>query len=194
MHKILAGFAAFMAFFLFFGGDVFAVTISGNGSGTHNSVYVTSSAFSLVAQTNSASFYNGIKTGGKSWKGTQISFNTGGSVGVIGGDVTNTVNVNNVANTNTNTLSDPCCLCGQPGSVTISGNGDHSFNSVMTSTKCVTKVEQVNVANITNSIDVSGSTGGVDVAHNTNTDVTVSSGDSSTSVTVNNVANTNTSM
>lgn len=186
---IIAGFALLMSVTTSFA----AVSISGNGTGSHNSVWANSFTLGSKIQTNVLTLTDTLKLGSKWSKGNSANFNTGGSVAVGNGSTKDLASVNNVANSNSSTGNEACCCNSTFPSVTISGNGDHSQNSVWATTKCITKLDQTNMANIANSVQVGSGTGGNEASHNTNSDVTVVSGDSSANVTVNNMVNSNTS-
>lgn len=76
--------------------------------------------------------------------------------------------------------------------VDISGNGAGSRNHIKLSSKTSSFTLQSNKAKFKNNIGGSSSTGGVDANKNTGGDVSVTTGDSSTTVDVSNTANVNT--
>lgn len=171
-----------------------AATISGNGSYSVSSVTSTTVVSSTTTQSNVAGVTNKLKVGSKKTKGNTANYNTGGSVTQTGGDKKVTLNVSTVANSNTNTGDPSCCCDVLPlGDATITGNGDHSNNSVTMTATCVTTLNQSNVASVVNDIHVDSGTGGNTANHNTNTDVNQTNGDSNVDVTVTNVLNSNVS-
>lgn len=74
----------------------------------------------------------------------------------------------------------------------ISGNGSSSNNNVKLEQSTNTTVVQSNVANVTNTVNTSSSTGGNKANDNTGGDVTVKTGDATTQTTIKNTLNSNT--
>ena len=68
--------------------------------------------------------------------------------------------------------------------VTISGNGEESVNSVLVKNKCKTVVKQSNTIDSTVNLTVNGNTGGNEVSHNTGSGNTINTGSVTNSVTV----------
>ena|SRR5581483_8897087 len=92
MRKLITGGVVGVVAILMSASATFAaVDVSGNGSGSHNSVY--SSVFTLSAktQTGVANLNNKIKVGPKWSKGNSANYNTGGVITVASGDTTNTL-------------------------------------------------------------------------------------------------------
>ena len=193
MRKVITASAIGVLGLLMAAGNVFAATtISGNGVGSHNTVVQKSKTLSFTDQTNIANFSNHVNTNTNTGN-NKANKNTGGDVVLVGGSSNATVGITNVANSNTNTATNSCCPCSQLGDATITGNGVWSHNTIVDVTKCVTKLDQTNVANISNSVNTNSNTGNNSASYNTGGDVSVASGDATTSVTVSNVANSNSS-
>ncbi|MBI5044402.1 MAG: hypothetical protein HZC02_00570 [Candidatus Levybacteria bacterium] len=76
--------------------------------------------------------------------------------------------------------------------VTVKENGDSSTNKVKVKNKHVVKVKQKNTTNITNSVGLTQSTGGNNAKKNTGGDVTLTSGDATANVTIDNTTDGNT--
>src|SRR5437899_953246 len=76
-------------------------------------------------------------------------------------------------------------------SITISGNGADSTNRVSVNSTNTTTVTQTNSANISNRVSVVSNTGGNQANKNTGGDVSITTGDVSSSVTIKNLANVN---
>ncbi len=195
MRKIIVStLVSALGFMLVTGGvSAASITVGGNGAGSLTSVTAHSFTLSSTSQGNLADFLNHVSAKTNTGKNT-ASFNTGGNTSIVGGgDSSTTLGVNNVANTNTSTSTPSCCPCNQLSDVSVIGNGADSINGVTTSAKCITKVDQTNVANIANYVTTKSNTGGNNASFNTGGDVSVISGSSDSSVTVSNVANSNTS-
>ncbi|QQG47724.1 MAG: hypothetical protein HY044_01385 [Candidatus Woesebacteria bacterium] len=176
-------------------GSVFASnsSIDGNGAGSINTIVLKSKIHTLVSQSNEANFYNkvGIKlSSGKN----KANKNTNSDVTVGTGDSTALVDITNQANANS--ASDPsksCCPCQQSQlDPSIIGNGADSTNKIIVENKCSTTLVQSNDASISNNVWVSSSTGGNVADKNTGGSVSLKTGSSDATVTLNNSANVNT--
>lgn len=75
--------------------------------------------------------------------------------------------------------------------ITVTGNGADSYNKADVSQTSTTAVVQSNVANVSNNVSGSASTGGNDANMNTGGDVNVSTGDAKNDVEVSNNLNSN---
>lgn len=192
LQKVGAGVAT-GSLFLSLATSAFAansVTISGNGTNSHNTVKIKNVKKVTVSQTNVSSVVNGVSTT-NSTGGNKANGNTGGDVTVTSGDATSTVTITN--NGNTNGAIVPTCGCENPGDTTIgiTGNGEKSHNKVTVTNKDITTVSQSNVSETSTSVVISNSTGGNKANNNTGGSVDVTSGDASSTVTVTNEGGTN---
>lgn len=75
--------------------------------------------------------------------------------------------------------------------IELSGNGSFSNNTANVNVTQNTTVVQSNTANITNNVDVDAKTGNNDANNNTGGDVSITTGNATSNVTVNNKANKN---
>jgi hypothetical protein len=165
------------------------ITVTGNGVYSDNTVNAASQTTTVVSQSNNATVNNNVNSNA-STGGNSANYNTGGNTTVNTGNATTNVGVNN--NLNTNSANANCGTCaGGPTNVTVSGNGVGSDNAVNVLSASNTTVNQNNNANVRNDIDANASTGKNDAKYNTGGDVTIMTGNASTSVAVNTVANRN---
>jgi hypothetical protein len=142
-----------------------------------------------VTQTNNATFTNNVDVHANTGD-NHASDNTGGDVTVNTGSADTTVTVANAANANTAVLGSGT---GTGGGVTaaILGNGSDSDNNIHLDMNNSARVTQSNTAHITNDVDVNANTGDNHASDNTGGDVSVMTGDATTHVGVDNMANFN---
>jgi hypothetical protein len=167
--------------------------VSGNGSDSSNTVNVESKQSTQVVQTNVAEVKNEVNaqasTGGNEAKG-----NTGGAVSITTGDAKTDVTATTTVNSNQATVA--CCST-QGADVLISGNGSDSHNNVdlnlgkQHSSDPQTQVFQSNKADIKNDVTAKSESGDNTAKDNTGGDVSIKTGDATTSVTISNTANAN---
>ncbi|CAN5343474.1 hypothetical protein BH10PAT1_BH10PAT1_2110 [soil metagenome] len=194
MKKIIQASAISILGLMLATGSVFATTtLSGNGAGSHNTVVAKSKTVNVTNQTNVTKLSNKVNTSTNTGK-NKANNNTGGDVTVTGGSSETTLTVSNLAGSNVST-GDAACCCDTPvvSDISITGNGVWSSNKVIDLSKCITEVDQTNVTNIYNNVNTTTNTGGNHASGNTGGDVSVMSGDSTTNVTVTNVAGSNVS-
>lgn len=168
-----------------------SLDITGNGSSSQNTVSTSTNQSSTVVQNNTATVNNSV-TSNSSTGGNRANDNTGGDVTIDTGNATSNVDVSTEVNKNIADLSG-CTTCGGNSSVTISGNGSQSRNSVdlSSSTDNASQVFQTNKADITNDITANSQTGHNDANRNTGGDVLVLTGHAQSNVDVRNAANAN---
>jgi hypothetical protein len=176
--------------------------ISGNGSDSTNKVDVESNQNTTVVQSNNAEVTNNI-TAKASTGGNEAEDNTGGNVSIETGDATTDVTASTTVNSNAATVD--CCST-QGADVLISGNGSDSHNRVYldlnenekkgpgSNDPTGTSVFQNNKADITNNVTAKSKSGGNEAEDNTGGDVSIKTGDATTSVTLTNTANANSAM
>jgi hypothetical protein len=132
------------------------VTVSDNGAGASNEVNVTSQSQTTVNQNNTANIENNITTNANTGNNS-ANENTGGDTIIATGDVaTNTDVSNQNINQNIAQASNPGAAS---GSISVSGNGANTTNSVNVSSTNTTTVSQNNTANITNKATTNANTG-----------------------------------
>ncbi len=166
------------------------ITITGNGSDSQNSTNVTVTQTSQVQQSNSANISNTVNSQATSG-GNTASHNTGGDVTVDTGNAKTQVSVANTANSNVANVAN--CNCGNGNTtVSVSGNGDGSVNAAAVALQNTVSLGQVNTANITNDVNHADSNSGNNNAgHNTGGSVNVATGNATTTVVLNTMANQN---
>lgn len=131
------------------------LTITGNGGGSQNEVNITSQTTTTIKQTNQAQVVNDVKPTANSGD-NQTSGNTGNS-NITTGNIDSKTTVENQGNVSK--ADNPCCP--SPGTtVTISGNGENSQNSVSVANGNQTNVDINQKAEIKNEITGQASTGG----------------------------------
>lgn len=146
--------------------------ISGNGSGSDNSIQVTSSSTTTVNQTNSADINNNVAANANTGDNT-ASTNTGDATIATGNATSTSAVVNQGINSNS---ADNSCDCSQnPINVKISGNGSNSFNTVDLGVGGSSNAYQSNSAQITNNILNNANTGYNTASYN-NGDVKITTG------------------
>lgn len=163
--------------------------ISGNGTSSDNNINVTSNNTTNVTQTNEANIHNDV-TADANTGNNQANNNTGGTVSIDTGNATSTIDVTNRANANVADVSN-CGGCVGNTDVTISGNGSFSNNRVNLNSSNQTTVNQTNTSDIHNEIRTEAETGDNRANGNTGGDVSITTGNATTDVTINNQANAN---
>lgn len=162
--------------------------ISGNGTDSKNDVKVETSQSTTVVQSNVADVYNNIDADADTGD-NEAEKNTGGDVSIDTGDATTDVKVENTLNSNTASVD--CCGTGDVD-VLISGNGADSDNKVELKDKgSGVTVFQENEAGVKNIVDADSDTGDNEAEKNTGGDVSIKTGDATTSVSVSTTANAN---
>lgn len=169
---------------------VFAETtiqISGNGTGSTNSSGVSFTQSTTVVQSNVADVYNKVDADADTGD-NDANDNTGGDVSIETGDADVDVKVEN--NLNQNSAQVDCCVGGDT-EILISGNGSDTKNTANVGLGNSTTVFQDNYADVTNKVWADADTGDNDAKDNTGGDVSIETGDASTSVVLGTTANAN---
>lgn len=166
------------------------VTISGNGAGSTNKVTIKNKKKTKVDQYNGTAVLNltGVfqNTGGNKANG-----NTGGTVDVNSGNSTSTVTNTTTTGSNSATVNG----CGCPdvdNTVDVKNNGADSTNTVKITNESKFKAIQTNETLVVNGTLVDQNTGGNRANNNTGGDVTVDSGNATSTVTNNTTTGGNT--
>lgn len=162
-------------------------TVSGNGTGSQNSVTSSGNTSTTVNQSNEATVTNDVDVTSNTGN-NEASGNTGGDVTVNTGNASSNVSVSNSANSNSAELG--CCQS-NGGTVDLSGNGANSNNTVKLMGDNTTTANQTNKANFTNNVNVDQNTGKNRANANTGGNVSVTTGDADSSVEIVNAANAN---
>ena len=116
--------------------------ISGNGSGSNNTIIVTSTQSCDVSQ-KANTYVEALVSASSSTGGNTASNNTGGSTAIDTGNATSTATVDVTGGSNTAT--DPCCCQSQAptGSpALISGNGDETTNIITDVSAKISSIKQ----------------------------------------------------
>ena len=159
--------------------------ISGNGSGSINSINITNKSKCEVSQKNSTSVLTEIESSA-STGGNTASGNTGGGVSIDTGNATSTVEVS--VEGGSNTASNPCCCQCQgdshlaTGEALISGNGENSINAVSLKNKKTSEVKQKNKTEVLTGVLSKAKTGKNKAKNNTGGTVGVTTGNADSTV------------
>ncbi|HVZ59126.1 MAG TPA: hypothetical protein VG935_05225 [Patescibacteria group bacterium] len=169
-----------------------SITLSTNGADSNNTANITHSSNTTVVQNNTANITNNVDVN-SSTGGNDADKNTGGTVKVDTGNATTNVTVSNSANQNAANVQG--CGCGDGDTnVTIDKNGAESSNSVDLNSNNTVGVFQNNTANVGNNVNVHANTGDNDAYKNTGGGVSVTTGDTNTTVNLTTNADANTAV
>jgi hypothetical protein len=168
------------------------VNVSGNGEDSTNNATVNNTNGVFVQQANDANISNDVKSDAQTG-GNDATSNTGGDTTIHTGDANTTTNVGNAANANIATVGDDSGDGDGNGgsSVTISGNGEDSGNTVGLNQNSAVVLTQANAADFDNHVDSKSETGGNSANGDTDGNVTVTTGAANQGTTVDNAANFN---
>ncbi|MBI4035757.1 hypothetical protein HY383_02320 [Candidatus Daviesbacteria bacterium] len=168
-------------------GDISA-TVSGNGSNSENEIEVENEQNTEVYQNNTAYITNNIEAEAKTGD-NEAEDNTGGDVSITTGNADTSVTVSNLANANVASVGGG----GTQGALSawITGNGSDSENEIELDLDRSVLLVQENRADIRNYIEAEAETGDNEAEDNTGGDVSIDTGDATTTVDVNNEANFN---
>lgn len=133
------------------------VEVSGNGEGTNNSVSVSGNSSATVTQNNDANVTN--NTSQESNSGNNTISDSSGNAAVTTGDVSTQTTVSNNVNQSDVVMCDGCNTGNSTISITVSGNGNNSVNTVHTTVSTPTTVTVSQNANVTNNIGIKASSG-----------------------------------
>lgn len=159
------------------------VTVSGNGSGSNNTVALKQKCTTKVTQKNNTDVKFNVtaesNTGGNEIKGT-----TGdGDVSVKSGDATTTVGLIVESGENSATIPECCCSEGNDLTVDVSGNGTDTNNEVKSKKKNKIVVEQKSKTKVKTTVNAKSKTGKNEIKNTTgNGDVEISTGDATIEV------------
>ena len=164
------------------------ISITENGSGSSNEAIVTQTTQTTVEQNNEATVENSVASNAESGN-NEANANTGDQTNIQSGSVESNVTIEN--NVNNSKLDQNCCITPSPtpNTITITGNGANSTNSVNGAQTTSTTVSVVNNATITNTIKGVANSGG-NKANNNNADVTIQTGKVTVTENVKNTLNT----
>lgn len=164
------------------------VVVSGNGYKSDNEANLTLVNDTEVYQDNEAKIKNDVEAESKTG-GNDANMNTGGDVMISTGKADTTVLISNKANANSATIGD-----GSGSgyiSLKIMDNGAKTLNDINLTLDRSLLVTQGNFADIQNKVDAEASSGKNDANMNTGGDVMIDTGNASTGVGIDNMANFN---
>lgn len=133
-----------------------SITISGNGAGSINNVFVTNSTSTLISQNNTAIISNNINANANTGN-NNASYNNGSS-SILTGSIYASTDVNN-KNINNSQYAGTGAVSGNT-SIDISGNGANSFNNAVLIENTSAVITNTNIATITNNVEHNLNTGG----------------------------------
>lgn len=163
------------------------ISINGNSRDSVNVANIETDNKTVVKQDNNARINNNVEV--KADTGDNRANDNRGNVDVVSGNTNSTVEVTNTANVNEAVVA-PCAGCGQDATVNISDNSRDSVNVVNLDQNNKVKVSQDNRAYVNNNVNVDADTGD-NRANDNRGDVTVRSGNVTSSVTLTTTANAN---
>jgi len=175
-------------------GEAVEATISGNGADTDNDIVLNlgtkqrEETDTYVSQNNFGKVVNNVVSNAGTGN-NQADRNTGGSVYVSTGDATSTAGVVNTLNANSAFIGGNGS--GNGLSALIAGNGAGSDNDIVLNMDRGVLVDQDNFASVWNNIGASAFTGGNSANRNTSGMVSIETGDATTTVGVDTMANFN---
>jgi hypothetical protein len=161
--------------------------VSGNGSDSESEIKFEQENEVTVEQSNYADVLNNVSV--KSNTGdNEAEDNTGGDIVIETGDSETSVTVSNTLNSNVAQV-ESCCL----GDVEakISGNGTDSDNDIDLELENEVELKQYNDATVLNYVDAKSETGDNEAEDNTGGEVSIKTGNASTTVGVSTTANSN---
>ena len=148
------------------------IEISGNGSGTSNSVTVQNDQTTTVTQTNDASVNNQVDQSATTGNNT-ANANTGDTTQITTGDSTTNTSVSNSVN-NSQIVVDPCC--DDKNTIEVKANGESSQNTVNAQVASTTTISVNQTAVINNTLSQIANTGDNNATNN-NGNVHIGTGD-----------------
>lgn len=172
--------------------SVGAATNENNGNKSVNKAIEKRVRTLKVKQTNQAVQQNTVAVSQNSGYNS-ASKNTGGEVEIATGVAEAAVEVVNAANENSASI-DNCGCEDTTASATNFGNGNRSRNTAKVYDTKSTSVSQYNHAVQINTVLIEQNSGSNQANKNTNGNVGINSGDASTTVVIDNVANSNTAV
>ncbi|KKR10717.1 MAG: Filamentous hemagglutinin family outer membrane protein [Candidatus Woesebacteria bacterium GW2011_GWA1_39_21] len=167
--------------------------ISGNNSDSDNTMYVNVDSSTYVSQSNNANIDNNIDASA-STGGNEVEETSGGEVSVETGDATTDVTVVNSVNSNQASVSG-CGTCATDVDILIKDNNTDTDNKIDLDINqnqgSGVALFQNNYANVDNDVDAYSSTGKNEIEETTGGDVSIDTGDATTTVTLSTWANAN---
>lgn len=190
MKKLIGLFASLVLSLFAFVGVVQAqevvVEVSGNGTSSENQVNYTVSQETNVSSTNQSNIQNDVNSQANTGS-NQASSNTGSQTDVTTGDVSQSVSIENQANSSTVNLSG--CGCeGQGVDIQNSGNGSDSNNNISANVQNNTSINVENYTSVTNIANVHANSGSNSANGNTG-DVSLYTGNIAVSGSIQNRVN-----
>ncbi len=165
------------------------IRISGNGSGSDNTVSANKNSTTSVQQSNSATISNDMSTSSNTGS-NRASNNIRGNVRINSGDADSSVKISNMANMNHVSVGD-CNGCNGDTDLRVSGNGSRSNNRINLDMDTDMRVSQDNSSRIDNTIDTENNSGDNRADNNSRGDVMIRTGDTRSAIQVSNDTNMN---
>jgi len=165
-----------------------SISVTGNGSNSVNTTQASQSQSTFVTQTNNATVTNVVTVNADTGHNSADS-NTSQNSSISTGSISSTVLVNNQIGANS--TASCCTTTSDPLTVTVSGNGSSSNNSVHTTVNHQNVVTQVNNTNVLNKVGGALNTGENSLSSNTDGSANLSTGSINSKVQLNNLLNTN---
>lgn len=166
------------------------IEITGNNTDSTNQAYVDMDNSTYVEQSNNASITNDVDAYASSG-GNEIEETTGGEASIETGDATTDVTVVNTVNSNEASV-EGCCA--QDVDVLISENNSNSYNKVdldLNTEDGGVALFQDNHAKVSNHVDADSSTGKNEIEETTAGEISIETGDASSTVAIATSANGN---
>lgn len=188
--KVLTALSAVSVASILAASPAFALTVdvTGNGANSSSNADISVKNVTTITQTNTADINNNVDANANTG-GNNANENTGGNTSINTGDATTKVNLNNQANSNSNTIA--CC---DPiaAAISVSGNGADSKNKVSFNINNIRNVTTENNLDIHNNVDGNANTGDNNANENTGGNSSIKTGDANVNITIGNSGNSNT--
>lgn len=158
--------------------------ISGNGSGSKNTITVVSSSACDVTQKANTSV-SAVVGASSSTGGNTANNNTGGTTKIDTGDATSTATV--TVSGGSNTATDPCCCQSSTPTADpalISGNGNNTTNTISDVSAKTSSIKQKAKTAVRALVSAKAKTGKNKASNNTGSGTTVQTGDATSTSSV----------
>lgn len=149
------------------------IIVTGNGTGSTNSVSDTNTQTANITQTNTDNTTNNVNVDANTG-GNNTSSNTNGSENIETGNTTTDIEIDNSGNLNS---SDAYCCGSENGTAVISGNGSDSENIININALSTSTLNSTNTTSIVNKITGVANTGNNSANNNTNGNILIKTGD-----------------
>lgn len=158
------------------------LVISGNGSSSDSQITTTVNSTTTIEQSNQANIQNDVQLNANTGENS-TSDNTNADTQIQTGDINTQVSTENSANISTVSLD---CCPDVPSTITITGNGSDSQNSVDLNQNSDTQIDIVQNTYIQNNVSGSANTGGNRASDNSGGNTTITTGNINVNLNVEN--------